>query len=306
MLAGETTSSDVIAREVLREAIIRKSNFLATGTNLIPTRNLAVLDVKFQYPSEMVGEYPVPETSIAGREKITWSDYNMTLEQGEVTFMLTDQAVLRQLDNLQLTTSVRKAQEAMARQKDKEILDAIIAGAYSGNDVTVTAGDEWNGGGTGADPESDIVDAWNNIVANSTVFIQEMVNVNLLVPANVIGELYKLKLIGNVQQKLSEYVKGSFNINIWPTRYTDSITHDTGSFYDGLTGISDDAYLIVYSEDTGIHGVLQTNQIPMSEQRRVPLRGEEYFFRSFFRTKISPKSSSESTSAMIAKIANVC
>jgi len=296
-----TTSDVVIARDIERQVLYRRAELLAVGTKLLPTKSFGVLDVKFQFPSDLAGEYPVAEGSMAKLEGITWSDFNTTLEKAQVFYDITDEAKARQLAQYQMEVGRKKAAEALADLIDHHILDMIIAGDYAANTVTVGVGDEWNGGGVTADPEQNIVDAIENILSNSRVTLEGLKNINMAVPTTVWGELRKLKLIGNVQQTFESYFESSFGLSIWPTRYTDCIT--------GMpTGISDDAYIVVNSEDAGLIGNFNPAPgmgIPMTEVWREHGVGERHLFTNWFKCKIQPLSDDDATSPYIAKIANV-
>jgi len=300
-MSGQT-SDIVIQRDIQREVIYRKADLLSVGTKLLPLRNFGVLDVKFEFPSEFAGEYPVPEGAMAKLEKIVWTPFNVSLEKGQVHYIITDEAKARQLANYQRQVGMKRASEALALQMDTHILDTIIAGAYTGNAVTVAAGNEWNSGGADVDIDSNVADAINYILSNSNVSLEDITNINMVVPAPVYGELKKLRLIGNVQQKLLDYFKTVWGLSIYPTRYTDAISGKAA-------GISDDAYVVVYSDDAGITGSFEPAagmNIPLTEERRAFGSGDETLFTRYFKSKIQPYSSTELTSRLIAKISNVC
>lgn len=299
---GGMTSDIVIQRDILREVIYRKADLLSVGTKLLPTRNFGVLDVKFEFPSEFVGEYPVPEGAMGKLEKIVWTPFNVSLEKCHVHYLITDEAKARQLENYQRQMGLKRASEAMAVQMDSHILDMIIAGPYATNTVTVAAGDEWNSGGADVDIDSNVGNAINNILSNSNVNLEDIANINMVVPAPVYGELKKLRLIGNVQQKLLDYFKSVYGLGIYPTRYTDAISGKAA-------GISDDAYIVVNTDDAGIIGSFEPQggmNIPLTEERRQFGVGDEFLFTRYFKAKIQPYSSTDATSRLIAKIANVC
>lgn len=295
-LAG-MTSDTVIQRDIEREVIYRKADLLAVGTKLLPMRNFSVLDVKFEFPSEFEGEYPVPEGAMAKLEKIIWTPFDMSLEKCQVHYLITDEAKARQLDDYQRKTGIKRAAEAMAKKMDYHIIDTVVAGAYATNTVTVAAGDEWNSGGAGVDIDGNIADAIGNILDNSNISLEDLSNVNMVVPSTVWKEFKKLKLIGNVQQKLMDYFKSTHGLGIYPSRYWDTV------------GLEDDAYITVHSDDTGLVGSFNPPAnlgIPLTEQRRKFGTAEEFLFTRWFKAKIQPYSDSETTSRLIAKIANVC
>jgi hypothetical protein len=300
-MAGQT-SDIVIQRDIQREVIYRKADLLSVGTKLLPLRNFGVLDVKFEFPSEFAGEYPVPEGAMAKLEKIVWTPFNVSLEKCQVHYLITDEAKARQLADYQRQVGMKRAAEAMAKQMDQHILDMIIAGANTSNLVTVGGGDEWNSGGADVDIDGNVGTAINNILSNSNVSLEDIANINMVVPAPVYGELKKLHLIGNVQQKFLDYFKSVYGLSIYPTRYTDAISGNPA-------GISDDAYIVVYTDDAGITGSFEPAagmNIPLTEERRAYGSGDETLFTRYFKTKIQPLSSTVATSRLIARIANVC
>jgi len=296
-----TTSDVVIARDIERQVLYRRAELLAVGTKLLPTKSFGVLDVKFQFPSDLVGEYPVPEGSMAKLEGLTWSDFNTSLEKAQVFYDITDEAKARQLAQYQMQTGRKKAAEALATIIDNHVLDMIVAGTYSSNTVTVPAGEEWNSGNVNTDPEQNIVDAIENILSNSRVTLEGLRNINMVVPTTVWAELRKLNLIGNVQQSFENYFKTAFGLSIYPTRYTDCISGND-------TGISDDAFMVINSEDAGLIGNFNPPPglgIPMTEVWREHGVGERHLFTNWFKCKIQPLSDDDATSPYIAKIANV-
>ena len=308
--AGASVSDDVLRKDVIKEVIYKAADYLSTGELLLPTREFSVLDVAFHFPSTMIGQYPMSPGSRTEYEKLTWTEFDTTMYKAEVKYLITDEARWRELDNYQMTFSARRAAEALAMWKDRNIIDAILAGAYASNNVTVGVGDEWDSGSATADPESDIVDAINLILANSNIQMRQLVNIKVLIPANLWGHLQKLLLIHNVQQRLSEYLRVAFSVEILPTKYTNCITAQSGTFYNPLgtqlVGISDDAYVVIFGEDTGTHNVFNPPiGDPMAETQRINGVGEEWTIRQYFSSKIVPYSSSVTTNPRISKILNV-
>jgi len=284
LLQSETTSDDVIRKEIVRQVIYKEADLLAVGTKVVPTKNFGDLDIKFSFPETMSSEYPVPEGSIAERRRIKWVDYNMTLEKGQCRWTITDEAVLRQLENYQMEFSRRRASEALAREKDEEILDAVLNGA--GNTITIASGNEWDAAG-GA-PEDDIVNAITKILDTSNILEADIKNMALVVPTSVWAQITKLQTIHNIQQSFREYFEKSYDMKFYPTRY-----------------YKDDAVLLVVGDQTAIHGVLQTNRIPLVEEERLKGRGREYVITQFFKTKVTPESATKTTSNRICRIKNV-
>lgn len=308
LAAGQMTSDVVRKRTVVERAIWRKADLISVGTKILPTKTYPTMDIAASFPSNMIGNYPLAAGARVSLERVSWTPYGYTLYKFEARWNITGEAKVRQQGRQDQLAAMRKVAKALAFWKDKEIIDKVISGAYSTNSVTVSTGDEWDSGNPTADPEGDIVTAWNNLLANGYDDEAGMTRISLVVPANVYGQLMKLMLIGNVQQRLKEYIKGVYSIDVYPTRYTDQITHPPGSIYTlagSPAGISDDAYMLVNSEDVGELGIMNTNIIPMSGHKVMDTGDEEWFVRQFFGAKIQPNSSSDSTNVGIAKIVNV-
>jgi len=309
LASGQMTSDTVRKRTVVERMVWRKADLLSVGVKVLPTKTYPMMDIAASFPSNLIGEYPLAPGAKVNYERMSWTPYGYTLYKFEARWRITGEAKVRQQAQQDQNACMRKAAKALAFWKDKEIIDKIISGAYTTNNVTVSAGDEWNSGNPTADPEGDIVDAWNNLLANGYDDDEGLNRISLIVPANVFAQLNKLMLIGNVQQRLRDYLKGNYSIDIFPTRYTDQITHPPGSIYTlagATTGISDDAYMVVYSEDVGEVGVMNTRVIPMSGHKVLDTGDEEWFVRQYFGAKIQPNSDSDATNVGIAKILNVC
>jgi len=309
MADGMMTSDNVRKNQVIERVVWRNADFLSVGTKMLPTKNYPVIDVANSFPGNLIGNYPLAPGAKVQMERVSWTPYGYTLYKFEARWSITGEGKIRQAAQQDQQAAVRRVQEALAFWKDKDILDKVIAGTYATNTVTVGAGSEWNSGGATVDIEKDVITAWNNLISNGYTTMATLNNLKLVVPAPVYGNLQKLQLIGNVQQRLSDYFSGNYQITILPTLYTDAITHPPGSIYTlagSPAGISDDAYLVVNAEDTGEHGVYTGGVIPPAYHKDLDDGGEEWVVRQLFGTKIQPNSSTDATNVGIAKISNVC
>lgn len=287
MAAGGATSDVAYRKAVVQKVLYKTAAFISVGTKVFPPQTFGDLDVRYDFPSEMTAEWPVGETAIGMRQRIEWTPFRLTLEAAMVRLFISDQAVLRGTGNLQVQTSLRRASEALAKKKDENILDAISAGAGA-TGVTVPAGQEWNSNSAAVDIVGDIEEAWENILDESNVSVDDMRRTALIYPVKCHAKLRGLHMINNVQQRLSDYMTASSGIAFYPTRY-----------------YTDSAYLLVKGSETGTHGELQTTRIPLTERERVAGSGNEWIIRQFYNTKITPESALVSTSYRISKIDNV-
>lgn len=285
---GETTTDDVLKREVIREVVYKQSDHIAVGTNILPERSFNDLDVQFAFPSEIDAEYPVGENSVVDRSKVQWQEMDMSLLQAEARFMITDMARLRGQGQVQNETSTRRAAEALAEIKDNNILDTLAAGAPTNNVITLDRASDEGWDQSNGDPENDINKTWNNVFAHSNVNENDLTRSHLVVPADVFSVLNSLQLINNVQQNLRDYIEGSLGLNIWFSRH-----------------LSTDAVFAVGGEQTGIHGVLETDEIPLVEEQREFGRGRDFLTKQFFNTGIMEDDGLDQQSYRIGKIENV-
>lgn len=284
-----------IKKELIRKIIYQGADSISVGVKVAPPTNLDVLDVKFNYPSSMTGSYPVADDAVTPREKITWSQFTLALQKAQVHYFITDSAKLRAVIGTQNTINARRASEALAKLKDDEILAAIYAGAGG----SVTAGAKWTS--ASCDIEADVVNAWNGILNNSNVNETEIENLALIVPTAAFAKINTLKLIGNVQQTIKDYIDQSFGITVYPTRTTKL----------GST-TSTDALLMIPGELSAQHGVLSpaaagAANVPLVESERVMGAGDDYLITQWYKTiVIEDGKAASGKNYRIYKIATVC
>ena len=287
---GETTSDDVLKADVVKEVIYKQSDLIAVGTDVVPERTFGALDVNFNYPGEISGEYPVDENSVVDREKVTWSEFDLELHQAEARFMITDIARLREQGELQNEMSTRRAAEAIAEEKDHNILGTLLDAAPTTNVNTLARGSDEGWDQANGNPEGDIITAWNSIFENSNVNEEDAERTYVVAPSGAYSQLNSLQLINNVQQNLRDYIDDAYGIQIRFSRYLDQ---------------SDNAIVAVGGEQTAIHGVLDSDEIDLVENQRVFGRGEDTLIRQFFNTAIVEDEGLTNESYRVATIENV-
>jgi len=280
----QTTSDDVIKREILREIIYKGADLLAVGVKVAGIRNYDVLDVKFQIPSEVSGDYPVPEQANVDISKVTWAEFGLVLQKAECRFMITDEAVLRQLDREQYNASVRRCSERLAYLKDENIINQILAGAGK----SVAAAAVWTD--PAAKPADDIVKAIGEILETKGVVETDIRNMALVAPIKAWAQLLKLQEIGQIKQSIADWLRETYGLDIMPSKL-----------------LGKDAVLLIKGPETVIHGVLRPGAkgIPQAEVVRHEGVGTEYIYRQFFNTVVVPDSKTVSTSGRICKITGV-
>lgn len=292
---GHITTDSTIRKELIRKMIYHQANLISVGTKVVPTVELDVLAAKFNYPSDLTATYPVGDTAVSKRATISWSEFKVDLQKGQVHYFIDDSAKLRNVSGTQNSIMSRKAAEALAKTKDDEILGVIYGGAGS----SVASSGLWSSAST--DIESDIITAWNKILIESNVTEEELMSngVHLIVPVAAFGNINKLHLIGNVQQTLKNYLKTSYNVTILPTRST-----ALGS------SSSTDALMMVPGGLTAQHAVLSNSAasaagVPLIESERVLGSGNDYLITQWFRSVVIEDGSATGQTDRIVKITSV-
>tara|TARA_Y100000310_G_scaffold344169_1_gene455498 strand:- start:3310 stop:4056 length:747 start_codon:yes stop_codon:yes gene_type:complete len=246
----------------------------------------------------MTGEYPVPPESIAGREVITWSKVETTLEQGEVRYFISDESKLRELRNWQENVSVRRAAEAMAAQMDLHGLRKLYNGKSPGNETNATA--VWDGTATATQIANDLAASIGKIVANSKLPDTKLNNFVCIIPAAAWTGVTQLGTINNTAIRLDDFVNQSYGVKFIPTRQ---------NVFNSKTAA---LVLPMQDEDTAFLGRFRgTREFPGSESQRIPNRGTEYFIRQWWKCRVMPEPAGavsdlvDATSTRIAEITGV-
>jgi len=284
----QTVSEDVIKADIIRRVIYRKADFIAQGTKLVGVEEFNVLDVKWQFPSYMEIAYPVAEGARAPREKITWTDFAMSLEKAEGSFWITDEAVIRGMEGVQYRTGVRRLAEAFALKKDDNIVGTLLAG--KGNDVACAA--TWDVA-TVAQITGDIQEAIEIIVGAEGVTHEDISRIALVLPIAAWTPLLKLQEIENIRMSLGDWLTRTYGMTLHPTKNKE--------LKDGRYGLA-----LIKGPDTAIHGVLRPPAgIPLTEIKRIPAVGKEHIVRQFFATKVVPDSADVKTSTRIVRFTGI-
>ncbi len=295
MVRGEITSNEIAKADIAKTYIWRASAEMSPGVKLFGEANWPTIDAKWAFPLEVDGEFPVPEGAVARRARIQYVEFGAVMEMAEFRWMITDWAKARAMEMKTHTDMQRRGAEYIAKCQNRQILDALYAGAGA-TTVTVGAGSEWDTNAAGVDIEGDILDAWGYIIDESNCTEDEMKQIGLIYPAKVAGKLKTLRLIENVQQTLEKYLGSSLDLTLHPTRYYNETTS---------VGIQDDAVLFIKGEYTLRHAAYRGDAIPMSEVVRVFGRGVDYLVKKMFFSKVEPDTQTDATSDRICKIANV-
>lgn len=274
----QTVTEDVIKADVIRQVVYRRADFISTGLKVVGLQNFTNLDVKFQFPSYMTMSYPVAEGARAEHGKINWTDFTMSMGKAEGSFMITDEAQVRGLDRIQYTTGVRRLSEALAVSKDENILASLTAGKSADIDCSNALYDT---------PEEAIPYAIGQVILAKGVTDADINKIAVILPVAHWAKTLKLKTIENIVVAVRDYLRQTYGIAIYPTKYT---------------GWTNEGLCLITGADTAVHGVLTPPAgIPMVETKRYEAVGVEYVIRQFFATKVVPDSSTVTTSSRIVR-----
>jgi len=269
-LYGETVSEDVIEKEVMREVIYRAADQLLMAKELVVIKQFDDLLAKWAYPKDLQASYPVAEGALAEYAgPLEWKEFTMELKKAQIRFMITDEAKIRQLGKYQLDFTQRKAAEALAKLKEDNIIERLVAGAHH----SFAASAAWTSA-SASQITKDIADAFEYIIKNGYISMADLKSAKVVVPPEVWGEITAIQEINNIKQSIKDYVKSHWGVDI---QFTTS------------SKLSDNALVLVPSELTAIHGVLKPGKIPLSEKRRVHGRGDEFIISQYFETVVVPE-----------------
>lgn len=282
--AGVTTSDDAIRREVVKSLIYKKADFISVGTKIVGVQNFDNLDVKYTFPSEAMVEYPVPEGAGADLTRVEWTDFGFTLRKAEGRFMITDEARIRGVDNVQWTTSIKRLGEAMAAQKDTNILGTLWAGAAA-NRACATV---WSTA-TAAQITGDVAAVINTLISAQGVQDSDITNIILVLPISAWSGLLRILAIEGMRISMFNWLTKSYGISILPTKY-----------------FVNNGLAIIKGSETAVHGVFGGRaDVPPVETFRHEGIGTEYVVRQWFATTVIPQSDTVATCDRIVRLLNV-
>jgi len=279
-----TSSDEAIRREIVKQLIYKKADFISVGTKIVGVQEFDNLDVKYSFPSEISVEYPVPEFAGADLSQITWTDFGFSLKKAEGRFLISDEAMIRGTDRVQWTTGIRRCSEGIAKAKDENILDTLVNGA--GDEFAATA--TWDTA-TVAEITGDISKAINCILSAKGVSDTDIKNIVFVLPLKAWTGVLRVLDVEGLRMSLFNWLQQSYGISLMPTKHFDTY---------GLA--------VLRGADTAIHGVLRAPAgIPLVETKRHEGIGTEYIVRQFFNTKVVPESADQATSNRIVKITGI-
>lgn len=277
------TDKDMASASLIQKAISRQAEQMLVGKNAVPIQRVKSLDIRLAIPTATYLEAAeVAEGARADFQALEWYNTDVSMKKYQTVVRITHEAVARKLLVNQLQMSINAAANGLQIAKDKEIFDTLSAGA--GQEVTVSTA--WND--SGAAPEDDIAKAIGKIANNTVITDQDLKNMNLFVPAALMGDLKKRVEVENMRVPLERAIQDEYGIKIYYTRQ-----------------LSTDALLVVKSQETAIHFEYNGTDVPTVEEAPIPGIGKEIILTYFFKTVVVPDSEGESTNNRICKLTGV-
>lgn len=281
---GETTTdTDMILEPVEKQILFQRAEDLLVGKNAVELVNMDKLNYLYSVP-EAVKSDPqrIQEMALADYDNLTFFEVDGRLQKWQRRFIMSQEATVDQMDDLQLRLQIENMAKGMAYSKDSKIFTALEAGAGQ----TQAAGATWQA--AAATPATDIANAIGKIFTNTYITDADIQNINIFYPAKLFGHMARPIEIGALQETLREWVQREYAINLFPTRML-------------TTG----ALAVVKGTQTAIHMQYTGSKIPTYEVVPKPGLGMEYFVTSYDKTLVMPQSSSVATSNYICKITGV-
>jgi len=273
MTVGEYGITDVPTQAIEAQDIIYQAGTLKAVTSaVIPTEDVDATTIKFDVVKGVVGQDDVPFDAQGDHQRLEYTTLDVDMKWSIYDYMINDSARLNSRDVKALwTDAARSASEYFAAIQDYRIITALKAGAVN----THTADAAWDA--DGGDPEYDIVTGVNSIMDQSNVGPGETLSV--IAPSKAYGETLKLNLIKNVQQRMKDYLEGSYDeiglnlLSFRPFRNTSGTAQ--------LDGLGDDALVVVNGKNTGRYfrfgtAAAAARNISLVEHSRVHGRGDYY------------------------------
>jgi len=228
---------------------------------------------------------------------VEWAEFDLTIEKAVVDFMITDEATIRGKNQLQARMSMRRAAEAIAYQKEYDMIRVLEEHVSTSTpDMSVAAADYWdNWDSADRAISDDITTGVAAILHNSNITVDDIQNISLLVPARAYPAFMTSLQIENIVTSLKAHLGRAFGINIVPSKnvYIDRKSTETEKGPLGSKAGHDAncfALLLVNGPGTAMHGVYTGGAVPLSERERIQGVGYNYTVTQYFGTGVVPES----------------
>lgn len=282
--SATTSTGDIASAAILKEVIFGRANDLLEFGSAVNTRFTDKIDYRFTKQEETeIAPHTIKEYSRAGYDKINFFPISGELEKKQIALMFTDETKIRELDGVQVTTSIQAAAMGMAHDKDINIKNALVAAAGNNVDAQATWDDK-----IASDASQDIAVAIGKIMETSNIPATMTNDIKLFYPAGLMGFLNKPVEVGDYKIPIGKWASDSFGIEFHPTR---ELTHN--------------AIMSVKTDDSAF--MLQHNGsgIKEYETERITGSGDVILFTQMYDTVVFPEVRGGSTNNYICTISDV-
>lgn len=289
-----------------------------------PTGLLAAFPVDSALPSQTLefqtktwGGGELDQPLDGGPEFARWkyirSYKDMTNSWDKMGFEIFDSAATAQAANRLAADGLRDTTNYLTACRVYKMLRELKAGNISANTHAAgTAGggsaSYWGAAGT-ADAEEDISKAITTMVAASGIDV-EATTFGVAYPSKVLDEFMQLDLINQVVQRLSDYLKAAWRVNLYAvTPWKDG---EGNAFISNRPVTSSDALgtsalVFVEGGNTMVGGEYRPGDIMLSETTRIPFTGYASVIKQNVEYLVVPTDgSANGDSALIYEITGVC
>ena len=248
------------------------------------------------------------------RHKYVRSYKDMTNSWDKQAYKIMDSAMTAAAVNRLADDGTRFIQNYFAACRVYKLLTELVAKSHASNTHAAgTAGggsaSYWGAAGT-ADAEEDIAAAVTGIVSRTGAAVEGgQYSIGVAYPSKVLDEFMQLDLINQVTQRLKDYLKAAWNVNLYPiTPYKDA---DGVEIIDVKTKIDSDALTtsaVVFFEgsQTMIGGEYRPSDIMLNETQREIGNGWTTVMKQCCEYLAVPTTGiSNGTSALVYKITGV-
>lgn len=283
-MATTTSDTAMLDADIIKQIVFGLAESMLVGKEAVNIKPISGLEYKFTIPDQTsLTAEKIAEGGRGENKNVTWFDVKGSLDKYQVPLFMTDEAIARQMDNIQLSYSMQAAAQGLAEQKDSNIFTALAAGAGQ-TEAAVAYWDDQ----VSADPAQDIADAIGKILGNTTIPTSSISDIKLFYPIELFGHLAKPVQVGQIQEAVRDWASHETNISMFATRQ-----------------MTNDALVVFKADRCAVHLQHDGSAVREFEEYREPGVGNGYLFTQYFDTVVMPTISGGTTSNYICKITGV-
>ncbi len=278
-----TSDKDILKQQILQRIIYKKAEQLMAWKKAVVIENTTSLDFNFTLPkTTTLTPQTVAEGAVARYQRMGWFSTNGTLEKEQIEILITDESKARMQSDIQTRKSISAATNGLALKKDTEVKNTIVAAAGG----TQVSPDKWTD--PTADVATQIAMCVGGIIDNTTLYENDMENLQLFYPKGLWGFMETPIVIGEIKQSIRDYLGTKYRMSFNPTQQ-----------------LTTSAVVMIPGEDTAMHMQYVGKDIPLVEQDRIKGTGDTYLITQLYKTFITPTSEDNAANNRIRTITNV-